>query len=83
MDKILIEILLPAINRRFEVYIPLDLKFYDVTFLVSKALSELSNGLFIYTEDSILCEGDTGNILDVNMSARQLKLKNGTKLILS
>ena len=47
MDKVLIDIFLPAINRSFEVYIPLDSKFYEITPLVSKMLSELSNGLFI------------------------------------
>ena len=82
MDKVLVEVSLPATDRKFEVYIPLDLKFYDITFLTSKVLSELSNGLFISTEDSILCEGNTGEVLDVNMSPRELKIKNGDKLML-
>ena len=77
MDKVLIDIFLPAINRSFEVYIPLDSKFYEITPLVSKMLSELSNGLFISGDDSILYERKTGNILNINMSARQLNIKNG------
>ncbi|WP_196048854.1 methyltransferase [Clostridium saudiense] len=82
MDKVLIDIFLPAINRSFEVYIPLDSKFYEITPLVSKMLSELSNGLFISGEDSILYERKTGNILNINMSARQLNIKNGENLML-
>ncbi|WP_195953748.1 methyltransferase [Clostridium saudiense] len=82
MDKVLIDIFLPAINRSFEVYIPLDSKFYEITPLVSKMLSELSNGLFISGEDSILYERKTGNILNINMSARQLNIKNGDNLML-
>ena len=82
MDKVLIDIFLPAINRSFEVYIPLDSKFYEITPLVSKMLSELSNGLFISGDDSILYERKTGNILNINMSAKELKLKNGSKLML-
>ena len=81
MDKVLIDIFLPAINRSFEVYIPLDSKFYEITPLVSKMLSELSNGLFI-SGDSILYERKTGNILNINMSARQLNIKNGDNLML-
>ena len=82
MDKVLIDIFLPAINRSFEVYIPLDSKFYEITPLVSKMLSELSNGLFISGDDSILHERKTGNILNINMSARQLNIKNGGNLML-
>ena len=82
MDKVLIDIFLPAINRSFEVYIPLDSKFYEITPLVSKMLSELSNGLFISGNDSILYERKTGNILNINMSARQLNIKNGDNLML-
>ena len=82
MDKVLIDIFLPAINRSFEVYIPLDSKFYEITTLVSKMLSELSNGLFISGDDSILYERKTGNILNINMSARQLNIKNGDNLML-
>ena len=82
MDKVLIDIFLPAINRSFEVYIPLDSKFYEITHLVSKMLSELSNGLFISGDDSILYERKTGNILNINMSARQLNIKNGGNLML-
>ena len=82
MDKVLIDIFLPAINRSFEVYIPLDSKFYEITPLVSKMLSELSNGLFISGDDSILYETKTGNILNINMSARQLNIKNGDNLML-
>lgn len=82
MDKILIEVFLPAANKSFEIYIPLDLKFHEVTFLVSKTVSELSNGLFTSNDDSILCERETGNILNINMSAKELKLKNGSKLML-
>ena len=82
MDKVLIDIFLPAINRSFEVYIPLDSKFYEITPLVAKMLSELSNGLFISGDDSILYERKTGNILNINMSARQLNIKNGDNLML-
>ena len=82
MDKVLIDIFLPAINRSFEVYIPLDSKFYEITPLVSKMLSELSNGLFISGDDSVLYDRKTGNILNINMSARQLNIKNGDNLML-
>lgn len=82
MDKILIEVSLPAADRSFEIYIPLDQKFYEVTLIISKLIGELSNGMFICDDDAVLCEKSTGHILNIDMSARELKLKNGAKLIL-
>lgn len=82
MDKILIEVFLPAANKSFEIYIPLELKLHEVTFLVAKTVSELSNGLFKSSDDSVLCDRTTGEILNVNMSAKDLQLKNGSKLML-
>lgn len=82
MDKILIEVFLPAANKSFQIYVPLHLKIYEVTFLVSKSLSELSCGLFIANNDSVLCQKDTGNILNANMSVEELNLQNGSKLML-
>ena len=82
MDKILIEVSLPVINKVFEVYIPLDLKFYEITFLLSKMVTDLSNGLFIANEDSTLYEKEFGKIININMSARELKFKNGDKLMM-
>lgn len=82
MDKILIEVSLPAINETFEVYIPLDLKFYEITFLLSKMVTDLSNGLFIANEDSTLYEKESGKVININMSARELKFKNGDKLMM-
>lgn len=82
MDKILVEIFLPAANKSFEIYIPLDIKIHELTFLLEKTVSELSNGLFISNDDSVICERSTGNILNVNMSVKELDLKNGSKLML-
>lgn len=82
MDKILVEVFLPAANKSFEIYIPLEIKIYELTFLVEKIVSELSNGLFTSNDDSVICERSTGNILNVNMSVKELDLKNGSKLML-
>ncbi|MGL5152195.1 MAG: methyltransferase [Clostridium sp.] len=82
MEKILIEVYLPAVGESFEVYIPLDSNFYDVTLLVSQALSELSNGLFKWRDDCVLCHRESGKVFNINLSARELGLINGSKLML-
>ena len=80
--KALVEISLPASGQRFEVYIPLDSTIWQITSLVSAALSDLSGGKFFPTADTVLCDGITGQVLDINMEAGELGLCNGSCLML-
>lgn len=82
MDKILVDIYVPAINKNYDVYIPFKSKFYDVVEMVTAIVEEISDGNFIASDDAVLCNGLTGAIYNVNMSSAELGLKNGSKLML-
>ena len=82
MDKILVEIYLPAANRSYDVYIPLKIKFCEILSLISGTFTELSEGYFISSEDTVICDKVTGTIFNINMSAEELGLQNGSKLML-
>jgi hypothetical protein len=82
VDKILIQIYLPAASRGYDVYIPLKSKLHEVMTLLSNTLTELSEGYYTVRDNSVICDKTTGKILDINMSAEELSLKNGSKLIL-
>jgi hypothetical protein len=82
MDKILVDIHVPAINKNYDVYIPFKSKFYDVVKMVTCIVEEISDGNFIASEETVLCNGLTGAIYNINMSAAELGLKNGSKLML-
>lgn len=82
MDKILVEIILPAANDKYDIYIPRRSKVYEVIELLGEVLSDLSNGFFIKTSDMILYNANTMQILDINSSIKDLNLLNGSRLIL-
>ncbi|MCA1030229.1 methyltransferase [Bacillus timonensis] len=82
MGKILIEVFVPSIEKTFDVFIPLNLKLHEVELLISGAIADLSNGYFIRSEDTVLCDREKGIILDINQSAMELGFKNGTTLML-
>lgn len=82
MDKILIELYLPAIHRVFDVYIPVACKLYEVETLLAAVLIELSDGQFVPSGDTVLCDRLSGQPLDINSSALELNLLNGSKLML-
>lgn len=82
MDKILVEIFLPAENKKYDVYIPFTSKLYEILDLLKNTITELSEGYFTASEDAVLCDRKTGTIFNINMSPEELGLINGSKLIL-
>ncbi len=82
MDNILVEMYLPAIRRYYDIYIPLHLKLHEVEPLIQSAFSELSDGYYAPSKDMVLYDRATDQVLDINMSAMELGLCNGSRLML-
>jgi len=82
MDKVLVEIFVPAASRSFDVFIPQTSKMSEIVALVSKSLSDLSGGKFKPDSSTILCDAKNGQIFNINLSVYELEIKNGSKLML-
>lgn len=82
MEKVLVEIILPAANTSYDVYIPLASKMSEVLFLVSGLLSDLAGGKYKANTDVVLCEATSGSIYDINKTVDELGLHNGSRLLL-
>lgn len=82
MDKVLIEVYLPAADRAFDVLVPKDTKMHELTKLLSSMLSEMVKAFFLPSDDMVLCERSSGKPLDIDLSVQELAICNGTKLIL-
>lgn len=82
MDKVLVEVYVPASEKEFDVFLPLESKLYEVLALLAGTMTELSQGFFAATEDTILCDRKTGAILNINQSVEENGLVNGAKLML-
>lgn len=82
MAKLLIEIFVPASNQTFDVWIPEKSKLHEVTFLLASTMSELSHGSFLATDKAVLCERNSGEVLNINLSMEELGMIHGSKLML-
>jgi len=82
MDKIMIELFVPAVNQRYDVFIPLYGKIYEIEQLLTKAVVDLSDGYFAATADTVLCEHMSGGLLDGKLTPHEAGLYNGSKLLL-
>ena len=82
MNKLMIEIYLPAAGISYDVRIPVDVRIGEMIPLIETCMAELEDGYFIPSKDSILCDRNTGVVLDVNLTAGEMGIVNGTKLML-
>ena len=82
MDKVLVEVYVPAAEKAFDVFLPVESKLYEVVFLLAGIMTELSEGYFAAASDTILCDRKTGTILNINSSVDENSLTNGSKLML-
>ena len=81
-EHILVEVYLPSVQRSFDVYVPLFCKLHEVEAMLAGALHELSDGYFVPSPDTVLCDKTSGIMLDINSSAAELGLQNGSRLML-
>jgi hypothetical protein len=82
MNKVLVEIFLPAAGRSFDVYLPLESQMSEVVVLVSALLSDLSDGKYKANDNAVLCDAATGIIYNINMAIAELGITHGSKLML-
>jgi len=81
MNKLLVEVKVPAIGSIYDVYIPDRAKVFELTPLIVSAVERLSDGLFL-SGNAVLCDGNTGEIYGSTMTVEALQLKIGSRLIL-
>ena len=82
MEKVLVEVYVPAIGETYDVFMPLKSQMYDVLELLKKAVSEHSAGRFVTTNETAVCYRENGGIINVNMTVYELGIRNGSKLML-
>ncbi len=82
MDKILVEVFVPALERSFDMLFPVLSPMSEVLELVERAVTELADGRFIASEDTTLCYREEGSIVDINKSVCELGIHNGSQLML-
>lgn len=82
MNKIMVEIFVPIAEKKYDILLPTNIDLYTALNLIGKAITDISEGLFIMDTQTVLCSKEDGVILDINLSVYESGIKNGSKLIL-
>ena len=81
-NKILIELEIPLIEKRYDLFIPINKKIGTVKNLIENALVELTDSAYVPKDDSNFYSKETGEIFDVNKTVIDTNLRNGSRIIL-
>ena len=81
-NKVLVRINVPSLEQKYDVYIPVNRRIYNVIKMLNVSLHELSLGVFNESEDYLLYNAETGIMYDVNSLVRNTDIRNGSEIIM-
>lgn len=81
-NKVLIEVIVPLLEERYQMYIPINKRISVVVNLIEKALKEITNGYYPIKEGSVIIDVESGNVYDINITVKESKMINGSQVIL-
>lgn len=82
MNKVCIELIVPVMEKKYDVFIPVNKKIMDIIYLLNKAVSEMNDGYFPMSNQLSLVEANSGFVYDINLTVKESKILNGSKIIL-
>ena len=81
-NKVCVDLIVPSIEERYNVFIPVNKKTIEIIFLLNEAINDMTYGSFVMSEQLSLINADTGAVYDVNNTFLENNILNGAKLIL-
>ena len=81
-NKILIELEIPMIEKKYDLFIPINKKIGTIKALIEESLVELTNNAYEIKKYSNFYSKENGSIYNVNTTVRDTDLKNGSRIIL-
>ena len=82
MDKVLIDLFVPAIGMHFDVFIPEFMQIKTICELLGKAVVELSEEQYVSSEQEVLCSVEMQLVLDCEKTLEDYNVQNGDTLML-
>jgi len=82
MNKVLIQVYVPVLEEKYEVFIPINRRLYKVMDIITETVRELSGGYFEPSETNQLYDKDTGQLYDLNILVKHSGIKNGSRVII-
>ena len=81
-NKVCVELIVPSIEERYDVFLPVSKNTLETIYLLSKAIYEMSDGNFPISNKISLMGVNRGVFVDTSKTIYENQILNGTKLVL-
>ena len=81
-NKVCVDLIVPSIEERYNVFIPVNKKTIEIIFLLNKAISDMTDGCFPQSDKLSLINAEDGTVYDVNNTFLENNILNGARIIL-
>ena len=82
MNKILVEVYVPAIGEHFEIFAPVDIPIGVVTKVITDGVVEVTNERYVASNCEQLCLKESVGLLNSRCTLADYGIKNGMQLYL-
>lgn len=81
-NKVLVELVVPDIDEIYNIYLPVNRRIGNIIELLSKAIYELTNGVYDNNTTTNLYNSSTGEKYSLNSLLRETDIRNGSRIVL-
>lgn len=82
MAKILVNLMVPAIDSSYDLFIPDDMRIRLLTNLLAGEVAEISEGAFFPSGGECLCDREQNRTLEASSTVRDAGIRSGDHLLL-
>ena len=82
-NKVLVQLIVPSIEAKYDLFIPINKRIGSVIDLICKSLNELTGGLYDENiKNKKLYNSITGEMYNMQDLIRKTDIRNGSKIVL-
>lgn len=82
MNKVLVKLYIPIIEKEYDMWLPINKKIYKIINLLEKSVNELCGGYYTPSKTTMLYDKNSAKPYDINLNVKENNIKNGTEIIL-
>ena len=81
-NKVLVELIVPDLDEKYDIYIPINKKVGNIIVLLNKTLKELSKGVYVNSNTISIYNRITGEQYKMDVLVRETDIRNGASLVI-
>lgn len=82
MNKLLVEVIVPSIEQKYDILIPKNKKVGKILQILIKTINELSDDYFPLKDSISIIDANTGENFDLEKLIKDSEIKNGSQIII-